>query len=158
MLRQAVLWPQPPGISLIIFLPVHRVCYRVRGEPMGAWELEGAAPRAREPQRSASQTPRPRGLLLPRVGSERCGERSGQPAHRALQDPPSRSEASPFSPVDFSDKSLQTSNVNSIHVLLSFPAPDRNPENIKIESHLPHEMDINWEVRNIPCSCCWVWL
>lgn len=24
-------------------------------------------------------------------------------------------------------------------------APDRNPENIKIEGHLPHEMDINWE-------------
>uniref|UniRef100_H3CPH1 Neural cell adhesion molecule L1-like protein n=1 Tax=Tetraodon nigroviridis TaxID=99883 RepID=H3CPH1_TETNG len=24
-------------------------------------------------------------------------------------------------------------------------APDKNPENIKIESHLPHEMDINWE-------------
>uniref|UniRef100_A0A667YTC5 Cell adhesion molecule L1-like b n=1 Tax=Myripristis murdjan TaxID=586833 RepID=A0A667YTC5_9TELE len=28
-------------------------------------------------------------------------------------------------------------------------APDKNPENIKIEGHLPHEMDINWEVRNI---------
>uniref|UniRef100_A0A8C2KP32 Neural cell adhesion molecule L1-like protein n=1 Tax=Cyprinus carpio TaxID=7962 RepID=A0A8C2KP32_CYPCA len=24
-------------------------------------------------------------------------------------------------------------------------APDKNPENIKIEGHLPHEMDINWE-------------
>ncbi|XP_026205921.1 neural cell adhesion molecule L1-like protein isoform X2 [Anabas testudineus] len=24
-------------------------------------------------------------------------------------------------------------------------APDKNPENIKIEAHLPHEMDINWE-------------
>ncbi|KAL0978653.1 hypothetical protein UPYG_G00173500 [Umbra pygmaea] len=24
-------------------------------------------------------------------------------------------------------------------------APDRNPENIKIEGHLPHELDINWE-------------
>lgn len=24
-------------------------------------------------------------------------------------------------------------------------APDRNPETIKIEGHLPHEMDINWE-------------
>nr|XP_055068638.1 neural cell adhesion molecule L1-like protein isoform X2 [Misgurnus anguillicaudatus] len=24
-------------------------------------------------------------------------------------------------------------------------APDRNPENIKIEGHLPHEMDITWE-------------
>uniref|UniRef100_A0A4W6FWP2 protein-tyrosine-phosphatase n=1 Tax=Lates calcarifer TaxID=8187 RepID=A0A4W6FWP2_LATCA len=27
-------------------------------------------------------------------------------------------------------------------------APDKNPENIKIEGHLPHEMDINWEVKN----------
>lgn len=25
-------------------------------------------------------------------------------------------------------------------------APDRNPENIRIEGHVPHEMDINWEV------------
>ncbi|XP_059415887.1 neural cell adhesion molecule L1-like protein isoform X2 [Carassius carassius] len=24
-------------------------------------------------------------------------------------------------------------------------APDKNPENIKIEGHLPHEMDLNWE-------------
>uniref|UniRef100_A0A6Q2ZFM6 Neural cell adhesion molecule L1-like protein n=1 Tax=Esox lucius TaxID=8010 RepID=A0A6Q2ZFM6_ESOLU len=24
-------------------------------------------------------------------------------------------------------------------------APDKNPENIKIEGHLPHELDINWE-------------
>uniref|UniRef100_A0AAR2KCC2 Neural cell adhesion molecule L1-like protein n=1 Tax=Pygocentrus nattereri TaxID=42514 RepID=A0AAR2KCC2_PYGNA len=24
-------------------------------------------------------------------------------------------------------------------------APDKNPENIRIEGHLPHEMDINWE-------------
>ncbi|XP_012729970.2 neural cell adhesion molecule L1-like protein isoform X8 [Fundulus heteroclitus] len=24
-------------------------------------------------------------------------------------------------------------------------APDKNPENIKIEGHLPHEMDVNWE-------------
>ncbi|XP_034725469.1 neural cell adhesion molecule L1-like protein isoform X14 [Etheostoma cragini] len=24
-------------------------------------------------------------------------------------------------------------------------APDKNPQNIKIEGHLPHEMDINWE-------------
>nr|XP_057943760.1 neural cell adhesion molecule L1-like protein isoform X3 [Doryrhamphus excisus] len=24
-------------------------------------------------------------------------------------------------------------------------APDKNPENIKIEGHLPHEMDINWQ-------------
>ncbi|MCI4375169.1 hypothetical protein PGIGA_G00106150 [Pangasianodon gigas] len=24
-------------------------------------------------------------------------------------------------------------------------APDKNPENIKIEAHLPHEMDINWK-------------
>uniref|UniRef100_A0A8C3ANE0 Neural cell adhesion molecule L1-like protein n=1 Tax=Cyclopterus lumpus TaxID=8103 RepID=A0A8C3ANE0_CYCLU len=24
-------------------------------------------------------------------------------------------------------------------------APDKNPDNIKIEGHLPHEMDINWE-------------
>ncbi|XP_010792446.1 neural cell adhesion molecule L1-like protein [Notothenia coriiceps] len=24
-------------------------------------------------------------------------------------------------------------------------APDKNPENVKIEGHLPHEMDINWE-------------
>uniref|UniRef100_A0A674P358 Neural cell adhesion molecule L1-like protein n=1 Tax=Takifugu rubripes TaxID=31033 RepID=A0A674P358_TAKRU len=27
-------------------------------------------------------------------------------------------------------------------------APDKNPENIKIESHMPQEMNINWEVRN----------
>lgn len=118
---------------------------------MGAWELEGAAPPAREPQRSAPQAPRPRGLLLPRVGGERCGERPGQPAHGALQDPPSRSETSSCSPG-------QTSDANSVHVLLSFAAPDNNPENIKIESRVPHEMDINWEVRNIPGSCCWVWL
>lgn len=32
-----------------------------------------------------------------------------------------------------------------------FLAPDKNPENIKIESHLPHEMDINWEVRHTIC-------
>uniref|UniRef100_A0A671LIN8 Neural cell adhesion molecule L1-like protein n=1 Tax=Sinocyclocheilus anshuiensis TaxID=1608454 RepID=A0A671LIN8_9TELE len=25
------------------------------------------------------------------------------------------------------------------------PSPDRNPENIKIEGHLPHQMDISWE-------------
>ncbi|KAG8007385.1 Neural cell adhesion molecule L1-like protein, partial [Nibea albiflora] len=30
------------------------------------------------------------------------------------------------------------------HVDYCFP-PDKNPENIKIEGHLPHEMDINWE-------------
>lgn len=29
-----------------------------------------------------------------------------------------------------------------------FTAPDKNPENIKIEGHLPHEMNINWEVRS----------
>lgn len=29
-----------------------------------------------------------------------------------------------------------------------FKAPDRNPENIKIQGHLPHQMDISWEVRN----------
>lgn len=28
-----------------------------------------------------------------------------------------------------------------------FKAPDRNPENIKIQGHLPHQMDISWEVR-----------
>lgn len=31
-------------------------------------------------------------------------------------------------------------------------APDKNPENIRIEGHLPHEMDINWEVRHTACS------
>lgn len=31
--------------------------------------------------------------------------------------------------------------------LFPFPtAPDRNPENIRIEGQVPHEMDINWEV------------
>ena len=30
---------------------------------------------------------------------------------------------------------------------LLFTAPDRNPENIKIQGHLPHQMDISWEVR-----------
>jgi hypothetical protein len=35
-----------------------------------------------------------------------------------------------------------------IHISSLSPAPDKNPENIKIEGHLPHEMDINWEVRN----------
>lgn len=28
-----------------------------------------------------------------------------------------------------------------------FKAPDRNPANIKIQGHLPHQMDISWEVR-----------
>lgn len=30
---------------------------------------------------------------------------------------------------------------------LLFKAPGRNPENIKIQGHLPHQMDISWEVR-----------
>lgn len=25
-------------------------------------------------------------------------------------------------------------------------APDKNPENIKIQGHLPHQMEISWEV------------
>ncbi len=32
-------------------------------------------------------------------------------------------------------------------IQLLFKAPDRNPENIKIQGHLPHQMDISWEVR-----------
>lgn len=36
---------------------------------------------------------------------------------------------------------------NKIHISALSKAPDKNPENIKIEGHLPHEMDINWEVR-----------
>ena len=32
-------------------------------------------------------------------------------------------------------------------VKLLFKAPDRNPENIKIQGHLPHQMDISWEVK-----------
>lgn len=39
---------------------------------------------------------------------------------------------------------IQTKSI----LFLFFLAPGKNPENIKIESHLPHEMDINWEVRN----------
>ncbi|XP_061592413.1 neural cell adhesion molecule L1-like protein isoform X14 [Cololabis saira] len=32
-------------------------------------------------------------------------------------------------------------------------APDRNPENIKIEGHLPHQMDVSWEpLRSIECN------
>lgn len=31
-------------------------------------------------------------------------------------------------------------------IQLLFKAPDRNPENIKIQGHLPHQMDISWEV------------
>ncbi|RXN03723.1 neural cell adhesion molecule L1 isoform X1 [Labeo rohita] len=34
---------------------------------------------------------------------------------------------------------------NKIHISALSEAPDKNPENIKIEGHLPHEMDINWE-------------
>ncbi|KAK1796331.1 hypothetical protein P4O66_009398, partial [Electrophorus voltai] len=34
---------------------------------------------------------------------------------------------------------------NKIHISVLSKAPDKNPENIKIEGHLPHEMDINWE-------------
>ncbi|XP_037535073.1 neural cell adhesion molecule L1-like protein [Nematolebias whitei] len=53
------------------------------------------------------------------------------------------------------DYRFRVSGVNSVGVgLTSEPteryktpaaAPDKNPENIKIEGHLPHEMDINWE-------------
>ena len=32
-------------------------------------------------------------------------------------------------------------------IQLLFKAPERNPENIKIQGHLPHQMDISWEVR-----------
>lgn len=41
-----------------------------------------------------------------------------------------------------------TTNVsaNEIHISALSKAPDRNPENIKIEAHLPHEMNINWKV------------
>lgn len=34
-----------------------------------------------------------------------------------------------------------------------FKAPDRNPENIKIQGHLPHQMDISWEVRERGSLC-----
>lgn len=33
------------------------------------------------------------------------------------------------------------------HCTFLFKAPDRNPANIKIQGHLPHQMDISWEVR-----------
>lgn len=35
---------------------------------------------------------------------------------------------------------------DKIHISAPSKAPDKNPENIKIEAHLPHEMDINWKV------------
>lgn len=39
-----------------------------------------------------------------------------------------------------------TANKKKNHIFALSKAPDRNPENIKIRAHLPHEMDINWEV------------
>lgn len=43
-----------------------------------------------------------------------------------------------------------TCYLQSRHILLiqisSLTAPDRNPENINIEGHSPHQMDITWEV------------
>lgn len=38
----------------------------------------------------------------------------------------------------------QSKIYNNAYVLT---APDKNPENIKIQGHLPHQMDISWEVR-----------
>lgn len=38
-----------------------------------------------------------------------------------------------------------------MHLFLK--APERNPQSIKIQGHLPHQMDISWEVRkraNLP--------
>lgn len=39
------------------------------------------------------------------------------------------------------------------HILLiqnsSLTAPDRNPENVTIVGHSPHQMDITWEVTNL---------
>lgn len=48
-------------------------------------------------------------------------------------------------------KRLESNKVRLTNfTLFPFKAPDRNPENIKIQGHLPHQMDISWEVRNRP--------
>lgn len=50
------------------------------------------------------------------------------------------------------DNDICTYYIQSRHRLLiqisSLTAPDRNPENIKIEGHTPRQMDITWEVTN----------
>lgn len=33
------------------------------------------------------------------------------------------------------------------------PAPDKNPENIRVEASEPNEMVMKWEVRKCVCQC-----
>lgn len=42
---------------------------------------------------------------------------------------------------------LNRVSINILYCCLFIPtAPDKNPENIKIQGHMPHQMDISWEV------------
>lgn len=108
---------------------------------MGTRRLEGAPASAGQPPLGRAEAPRPRGLPLPRVRRQRRGEGSAQRGLGEIQDSSVRF-ATPFS-----EAPLRACATTSQPDLVPFQtAPDRNPENIRIEGHVPHEMDINWEV------------
>lgn len=108
---------------------------------MGTRRLEGAPASAGQPPLGRAAAPRPRRLPLPRVRHQRRGEGSAQGGLGEIQDSSLRF-ATPLS-----EAALRSCAITTQPDLLPFQtAPDRNPDNIRIEGHVPHEMDINWEV------------
>lgn len=110
---------------------------------MGTRQLEGAAASGGQPPLGRAEAPRPRGLPLPCVRRQRGGAGSVQRALGEIQDPCVRFAAPPCL---FGSAACSYAIKPKCDVFPFQTAPDRNPDNIRIEGHVPHEMDINWEV------------